>query len=177
VAELPLGGGHAHVYVTRAAVLAFQRAFPLPFEEARRELTRFLLLAAPYAPRRWAFSVGLPRSMMDRLREADPAPEILHFIAYVVPDGDLQVVAAIEQLARDAPRAHIPSPPLEDGAARWDRFLRDVGLNEVMQEVRFLRAALHGMAADWIAGRRPASYVFRDTQSYVDYYVAKERTK
>lgn len=100
-----LGGGRTHVFVTRAALLAFQEAMKSlgasrsAFEETRRELTRLLLRATPVPGdrRRWTFTTG------------PGGPE---YVAYVVPDGDLLLVADV-RLAQDAPRAHIPSPPTD----------------------------------------------------------------
>ena len=74
-----LGADHVHVYVTRAATLSYQELTCLPFEEARRELTRLLLGALPMRDvRRWAFTDG-----------------VHNLIAYVVPDGELLVVGSV----------------------------------------------------------------------------------
>jgi hypothetical protein len=108
-----LGGGHAHIYVTRAATLEFCALTHLHFEESRRELTRLLLPAVPVPGerRRWTFRVGMPPSL-DRQRWPELGPEIYTLVAYVVSDGDLLVVANVS-LAQDAPRVHSSGPPSE----------------------------------------------------------------
>jgi hypothetical protein len=98
-----LGAGRAHVYVTRAATLAYRDSEITagwgvrPFEEARRVLMEHLLRAVPVPGdlRRWTF----------RTRSGE-------YVAYVVPDGDLLVVGNVS-LAQDAPRVHCSGPPSE----------------------------------------------------------------
>lgn len=88
-----LGGGQAHLFVTRAATLQFQVLTRLPFEEARRELSHLLLHAAPLGGRRWSIFL----------------PEHGSLVAYVVQEGGLLLVGSVA-LAEDAPDAHIPGP-------------------------------------------------------------------
>lgn len=110
-----LGGGHAHVYVTRAATLEFCALTRLHFEESRRELTRLLLAAEPVPGdrRRWILRIGLPTSP-ERARRPELGPELYTLVAYVVPDGDLLVVANVKPLAQGAQYAYGSAPPPDE---------------------------------------------------------------
>jgi hypothetical protein len=106
-----LGGGRAHIYVTRTATLEWIALTHQRFEEGRRELMLRLLSAEPVLGdlRRWTFRVGLP-TLPERAWQPGLGPRIYSFVAYVVPDGDLLVVANVA-LAQDAPRVHSSGPP------------------------------------------------------------------
>jgi hypothetical protein len=109
-----LGAGHPHIFVTRAATLQYQALRPLPFEEARRELTRLLLQATPVRgdSRRWQIEVPpldpAPASFRDGVVEWEPRLP-LQLVAYVVPRDGLLLVSHV-RLAEDARDAHIPGP-------------------------------------------------------------------
>lgn len=100
-----LGGDGVHLYVTRAAALAFARATGRQPEEARRRLTELLLDARPGAdPSRWRY----------RSRETG-----LDIDARVITEGRLDVVTHVHvrRHGRRPPAAH-PSrdrdPPAHD---------------------------------------------------------------
>jgi hypothetical protein len=139
--DTTLGGGHAQIYVTRAAALeyqAFHRALGLdvlPFEQARRELTHLLLPAEPVPgdARRYTFHAGMP------IPNPRKRPVLYTLVAYVVPDGELLVVGGIS-LAEDAPGAYTPIPPAKDGggvmgALNREARCRNAVVNAVLQEV------------------------------------------
>lgn len=109
-----LGGGRAHVFVTRHATLQFQAVTRQPFEEARRELTRRVLDAHRIegeSSRLWEFRVGVPLPADELRRAVDPAGAALYtFHAYVRPDGPLLLVCSVT-LAQDAPGVYREGPP------------------------------------------------------------------
>lgn len=111
-----LGGGHAHVYVTRAATLEFCALTHLNFEESRRELTRLLLHAMPVTGDRRRWTVEVPGYHPGAFAASHGVNEVfpshVTLVAYVVPDGDLLVVGNVS-LAQDAPDAHYSGPPSE----------------------------------------------------------------
>lgn len=80
-----LGNSRLHLYVTRAATLAFQTYSQQGFEAARRTLSELLLAARPHPPD--------PGVYLATALSADSAAQLR---AYVLEEGGLAVVTKLE---------------------------------------------------------------------------------